>query len=69
MFRLNYTTITGKNHNYDFIFNIVRIFKYDLIKVLIFICLFVFSLLYVQNEKEKYYTNNLKHPASTKLHD
>lgn len=69
MFQLNLIPITGKNHNYDFIFNIVRIFKYDLIKVLIFICLFVFSLLYVQSEKEKYYPKNLKYPASSKLHD
>jgi len=45
------------------------VFKYDLIKVLIFLFIFAFSLLYVMTEKEKYYPKDYPHSQNSILND
>ncbi|MBZ0203344.1 MAG: hypothetical protein IT281_06880 [Ignavibacteria bacterium] len=38
-------------------FRIIRLFKYELIKILIFLCLFVASVWYVNTESKEYYNS------------
>ncbi len=68
MFQLDHIT-AAKKSDFNIILNIFKVFKYDLIKVLVFLFIFAFSLLYVLAEKDKYYTKDYPHTVSSDLHD
>ena len=38
-------------------FRIIRLFKYELIKIIIFLCLFMASVWYVNSQSKEYYNN------------
>jgi len=69
MFQLNHIPAAAKKSDYSIILNIVKAFKYDLIKILIFLFIFAFSLLFVLTEKDKYYIKDNPHTVSSQFHD
>lgn len=38
-------------------FTIIRLFKYELIKIIVFLCLFIASVWFVNTQSKEYYNN------------
>ena len=56
------------NETLLFLSEIIKLFKYELLKIIVFLFIFAFSLIYVLHEDEKYYSKqNHYYPASEKI--